>query len=85
MSFLDRIIGDSKRVGLALGAGGARGVAHIGVMMALQELGYSIDWVAGSSMGAIVAAMFAGYAFGIAWALLRVVLRHPPWRRLRDG
>lgn len=29
----------------------------------------------------VVAAVFAGYAWGIAWAFARVVLRHPPWRK----
>lgn len=29
----------------------------------------------------VVAAIFAGYAFGVAWAFARVVLRYPPWRK----
>ena len=47
------------RIGLALSSGGARGFAHVGVIKALQEAGFSIVNVAGSSMGSIVA---AGYA-----------------------
>jgi NTE family protein len=39
---------------LALGSGGARGYAHIGVIQALQERGYEIAGIAGSSMGALV-------------------------------
>jgi NTE family protein len=39
------------RVALALGSGGARGYAHIGVINELQERGYQIVGVAGSSMG----------------------------------
>ena len=48
-----------KRVGLALGSGSARGLAHIGVLRALVESGIRIDLVAGTSMGAFVGAMFA--------------------------
>ena len=44
------------RVGLALGAGGARGWAHLGVLRRLDELGVPIDCVAGTSAGALVGA-----------------------------
>jgi predicted membrane protein len=43
-------------VGLVLGAGGARGLAHIGVIRVLEREGITVDVVAGSSMGALVAA-----------------------------
>jgi predicted acylesterase/phospholipase RssA/CRP-like cAMP-binding protein len=42
------------KVGLALGAGGAKGYAHVGALRVLEESGYEIDSVAGSSIGAIV-------------------------------
>jgi NTE family protein len=45
------------KIGLALGSGGARGFAHLGVVKALREAGIPIDMVAGSSMGALVGAM----------------------------
>ena len=48
-----------KPVGLTLAGGGARGWAHLGVMKALEEAGLEVDWIAGASMGAIVAACFA--------------------------
>lgn len=32
----------------------------------------------------VVAAVFAGYAFGIAWAFARVILRNPPWRKPKE-
>nr|WP_090344663.1 patatin-like phospholipase family protein [Mycolicibacterium malmesburyense]CRL76367.1 putative esterase of the alpha-beta hydrolase superfamily protein [Mycolicibacterium malmesburyense] len=48
-----------KRVALALGSGGARGYAHIGVIEELQERGYEIVGVAGSSMGALVGGLHA--------------------------
>ncbi|MBT2649725.1 patatin-like phospholipase family protein [Bacillus sp. ISL-34] len=46
------------KVGLALGSGGARGFAHIGVIKVLQQEGIPIDMIAGSSMGAMVAAFY---------------------------
>jgi len=46
------------RVGLALSAGGARGLAHVGVIQVLEEHGIHIDVVAGTSMGALVAALW---------------------------
>jgi NTE family protein len=48
-----------KRVALALGSGGARGYAHIGVINELRDRGYEIVGVAGSSMGALVGGLFA--------------------------
>lgn len=48
-----------KTVSLALGAGGARGFAHIGVIREIQARGYTISSVAGTSMGALVGGAFA--------------------------
>ena len=48
-----------NRVALALGSGGARGYAHIGVINELQERGYEIVGIAGSSMGALVGGLQA--------------------------
>jgi NTE family protein len=47
------------KVGLALGGGGARGLYHIGVIKALEELKIKVDTVAGTSMGAIVGGVYA--------------------------
>jgi NTE family protein len=47
------------KLGLALGAGGAKGYAHIGVLQVLEEAGYVVDYVAGSSIGAIVGTYLA--------------------------
>ena len=49
----------SKSLGLALGSGGARGVAHIGVLAALEEEGIIPDYIAGCSMGAVVGGCYA--------------------------
>ena len=51
------------RVGLVLSGGGARGIAHIGVLQVLEELRVPVDCVAGTSMGAIVGGL---YAYGLS-------------------
>ncbi len=47
------------KIGLALGSGAARGLAHIGILKALIEEGIPIDYISGSSMGALVGACYA--------------------------
>ena len=49
---------DSK-TGLVLSGGGARGIAHIGVLQALDDAGIEIDMISGCSAGAIVGALYA--------------------------
>ena len=49
----------NKRVALVLGSGGARGLAHIGAIEALEARGYKITSIAGCSMGSIIAGMYA--------------------------
>lgn len=51
----------SRRVALALGAGGARGLAHIGILEQLEKAGVKIDYIAGSSIGSIVGALYCLY------------------------
>jgi len=47
------------KIGLVLAGGGAKGVAHVGVIKVLEELGVPIDYIAGTSMGAIVGGLYA--------------------------
>lgn len=47
------------KIGLALGSGSARGFAHLGVLKVLEEHNISIDFIAGSSMGALIGALYA--------------------------
>src|SRR5579864_8031800 len=54
-------IGERPKVGLALGGGFARGIAHLGVLRVLEEHQIPIDFIAGTSVGALIA---AGYASG---------------------
>jgi len=50
------------KLGLALGAGGAKGYAHVGALKVLEEAGYTVDYVGGSSIGGFVASQVAlGY------------------------
>ena len=48
-----------KRIGLALSGGGARGLAHIGVLKVLEKEGIHIDMIAGTSIGALIGAVYA--------------------------
>lgn len=48
-----------ERVGLALGSGAARGLAHIGVLEVLEREGIPIDMIAGTSAGAVIGALYA--------------------------
>ncbi len=50
---------DNVNIGLALGSGSARGLAHIGVIRALEEAGVKVDCVAGTSIGALIGAVYA--------------------------
>ncbi|MEI2782733.1 MAG: patatin-like phospholipase family protein [Candidatus Competibacter sp.] len=47
------------RIGLALGGGGARGIAHVGVLKTLEEMRVPVDCIAGTSMGSIIGGLYA--------------------------
>jgi len=77
--FTQVLKGESEQeftIGLALGAGAAKGFAHIGVLRALQEAGVRIDMIAGSSMGAIVG---GGYASGLTTEELTDIALNSDW------
>jgi NTE family protein len=70
--------GATRRVGLALGSGSARGLAHIGVLRAIKSAGFQVDAVAGTSMGALIGASFAaGGLDGLATTFARF-----DWKRI---
>ena len=73
----------AKRVALALGSGGARGYAHIGVLNELTDRGYEVVGIAGSSMGALVGGLFAAGSLDefTEWA---TTLTGPAMLRLLD-
>jgi NTE family protein len=61
----------TRKLGLALGGGGARGLAHLGVLLALDEAGIPVSMIAGTSMGA---AMGAAKAIGADLTMVRKLL-----------
>lgn len=71
------------KIGLVLSGGGARGVAHIGVLKALEELRVPIDYIAGTSMGAVVGGL---YASGMSPEEIEAFFRSTDWQDvLRDA
>jgi NTE family protein len=57
-----KLLNQRPKIGLALSGGAAHGLAHIGVIQYLEEIGIDIDYVTGTSMGAIIGALYAmGY------------------------
>lgn len=77
-----RLPGDTRpRIGLALGGGGARGIAHISVLRTLEELRIPIDCVAGTSMGALVGGL---YASGMSVDEMEQLVVSTDWKRLFD-
>ena len=71
----------SKRpkIGLALGSGGSRGLAHIGVIKVLEENNIPIDFIAGSSIGAMVGGF---YAAGLSIKEIEEIALSTNWRRV---
>ncbi|MCQ2228638.1 MAG: patatin-like phospholipase family protein [Bacteroidales bacterium] len=64
LAFVCLVAGGQERpkIGLVLSGGGAKGLAHIGVLEAIDSAGLNIDYITGTSMGAIIAGMYAsGY------------------------
>lgn len=67
--------------GLALGAGGARGFVHLGVLKTLQKHKINPDYIAGTSMGAVIA---AAYAVGRTPQEIEEFMKHTDWRKIVD-
>jgi NTE family protein len=67
------------KIGLALGGGAAKGLAHIGVLKALEEAGIQVDFIAGSSMGALIG---AAYAAGTPIDTIEQIARQTDWKDL---
>ena len=67
------------RVGLVLSGGGAKGMAHVGALKVIEELGIPIDYIAGTSMGSIVGGM---YALGYTSVQLENYIRDADWENL---
>ncbi len=64
---------DDLKVGLVLSGGGAKGLAHIGALKIIDEAGIKVDYIGGTSMGAIVGALYAsGYSANELDSIFRV-------------
>jgi NTE family protein len=70
------------RVALALSGGGARGIAHVGALRALEEAGVPVDAIVANSMGAVVGGV---YATGRSAAELEEIVRSMDWASLFSG
>ncbi len=67
------------KIGLVLSGGGAKGLAHIGVLKVLEEEGIVPDYIAGTSMGSIIGGL---YAIGYTSHELDSIVRNANWNRL---
>ena len=72
----DSVAVGRKRVGVVLSGGGAKGMAHIGVLKVLERAGIPVDIVTGTSMGSIIGGL---YAIGYNGAVLDSVARAQDW------
>jgi NTE family protein len=70
---------DSLRVGLVLSGGGAKGIAHIGVIKRIEEAGIRIDYITGTSMGSLVGAL---YSIGYTSSQLTDLAKSVNWDQL---
>ncbi|MDR0430975.1 MAG: patatin-like phospholipase family protein [Tannerellaceae bacterium] len=77
-SFLPAV-GQRKRVGIVLGGGGAKGFAHIGVLKVLEEADMPIDYIVGTSIGAIIGGL---YAIGYKATEIDSLVRQQDWMDL---
>jgi len=68
-----------KTLGLALSGGGARGIAQIGVLKALEDKGVPVDYIVGTSMGAIIGGL---YSAGYSPSYLETLAKTLPWDEL---
>ncbi len=66
-----------ETIGLALSGGGARGLAHIGVLKVLDEENVQIDYIAGTSSGAFIGAL---YAAGYSGEEIEQIFLNTGWR-----
>lgn len=75
----DQELKEKVKVGLVLSGGGAKGMAHIGALKVIEEAGVQIDYIGGTSMGAIIGAM---YASGYSASQLDSIFRNIDFNRL---
>ncbi len=69
------------KIGLALGGGGALGLAHIGVLKWLEENRIPVDYISGTSMGGLIGGC---YAMGMSPDSIEILMSRIPWERVFD-
>src|SRR6188768_2403522 len=70
------------KIGLTLSGGGAKGLAHIGILKAIDSAGLKIDYITGTSMGSIVGSL---YAAGYSGKQIEKVVQTLDWNILFSG
>jgi NTE family protein len=70
---------EGLKVGLVLSGGGAKGIAHIGVLEVLEEAGIQVDYISGTSMGSIIGAL---YSIGYSTDEMKQLTRTTDWEEL---
>lgn len=73
---------EAQKVGLVLSGGGAKGLTHIGIIRALEENEIPIDYITGTSMGAIVGSL---YAMGYSPDEMEQLLKSDDFKRWYSG
>ena len=71
-----------QKIGLVLSGGGAKGIAHIGMLQALEENGIPIDYITGTSIGAVVGGL---YAMGYSPAEMLALVKSDEFKNWRNG
>ena len=79
IGFLNKTVHSGKRIAFVLSGGGARGLAHIGVLRALDEQGIKPDLIVGTSMGAVIGGL---YATGYSPEQMREFAHSLDWREI---
>ncbi|NVK86826.1 MAG: patatin-like phospholipase family protein [Gammaproteobacteria bacterium] len=78
---LQLVNAERHKVGLVLSGGGARGAAHIGVLKEIERQQIQVDYIAGTSMGAVVGAL---YASGYSVSEIETILNTIDWEQAFD-
>src|ERR1044072_5626943 len=70
---------ERPKIGLTLSGGGAKGLAHIGILQALDSAGLKVDYITGTSMGSIIGSL---YAMGYSGDTIEKMARQMDWDNL---
>ena len=81
-SLVLNFVAPAQKVGLVLSGGGADALAHIGVIKALEEHHIKIDYITGTSMGALIGALYAG---GIPIETIEAYFTSKEFRKVSGG